>query len=51
MIFIKVQELQIVLGDTQTLEVLIFFQEKVLSNVGSEIYLVWRNIVSTGQSV
>ena len=28
-----------------------FFQEKVLSDVQSEIHLVWRNIVSTGQSV
>ena len=28
-----------------------FFQEKVLSDVRSEIHLVWRNIVSTGQSV
>ena len=28
-----------------------FFQEKVLSDVRSEIHLVWRNIVSTGQYV
>ena len=28
-----------------------FFQEKILSDVQSEIHLVRRNIVSTGQSV
>ena len=33
LISIEVQELQIVLRATQTLDVLIFFQEKVLSDV------------------
>ena len=28
-----------------------FFQENVLSDVRSEIHLVWRNIISTVQSV
>ena len=28
-----------------------FFQKKVVSDVWPEIHLVWRNIVSTGQSV
>ena len=28
-----------------------FFQEKALSDVRSEIHLVWRNIASTGRSI
>ena len=44
--FIKVQELQIVLRATQTLDALIFFKKKVLSYLQSEIHLFWRNIVS-----
>ena len=40
-----------VLEATQTLDVLIFFKETVLSDVRSEIHLVQRNIVSAGQSV
>ena len=39
LIFIKVQDLQIILKATQT-HVLIFFQEKVLSDIWSEIHLV-----------
>ena len=37
---VQEQELQIVLRAIQTLDVLIFFQEKVLSDVWSEILLV-----------
>ena len=51
LIIIKVQESQITLIATQTLDVLIF-QEKVLSDVRSKIrLLLWRDIISTGQSV
>ena len=51
LIIIKVQESQITLIATQTLDVLIF-QEKVLSDVRSKIHLLlWRDIISTGQSV
>ena len=47
LIFIKVQQLQIVL----ILDVLIFYKNKVLSDVRSEIQLVQRNILPTEQSL
>ena len=40
-----------ILRATQTLNILIFFQKKVLPDARSESHLVRRNIVSTGQSV
>ena len=46
LIFIKVQQLHIVLRATQTLDILIFV--KNLSDAQSEIQLVLRNIVSNG---
>ena len=51
LIFIKVQQPQILLRAAQILDVLNFFKKKVLSDVRSEIHLVRRNIISTGQSV
>ena len=45
------KKLQIVLRATQILDVLIFFQEKVLSYVWSVIHFVWRNVAFTGRSV
>ena len=43
------QWLQIVWRATQSLDVPIFFQKKVLPDVLSEIHLVRHKIVSTGQ--
>ena len=40
LIFIKVQELQIILKITQTYVLIFFFQEKVLSDIRSEIHRV-----------
>ena len=50
MIFTKVQQLQIVLKDNQTPDVLIF-SKKVLPGVQSEIHHLRRSNVSTAQSV
>ena len=48
----EVQQLQIVLKTTKTLDVLIFFFKKknAQSYVRSEVHLVRRNVFSTGHS-
>ena len=50
LIFIEAQQPQAVLKATQSLDVLNFFKKKILSDVRSDIHLVRRSIVSTGQS-